>query len=103
MSTAQIRSLVRKGFSAALVSAVATVLAACAVGPDYRRPDVATPDEFVAADAVPVSRAEVENEFWISFQDPLLTELIEDSLRSNHDVRIALSKLSEARALRGEA
>ena len=78
-------------------------LAACAVGPDYRRPEVATADEFVATDAVQISHAEIESDFWTSFNDPLLTELIEDSLRANHDVRIAVSKLSEARALRGEA
>jgi multidrug efflux system outer membrane protein len=101
--SAQFRSLVRRGFSTVVVSAVATILAACAVGPDYHRPDVATADDFVATNAVQVSHAEIENDFWTSFNDPLLTELIEDSLRSNHDVRIALSKLSEARALRGES
>jgi outer membrane protein, multidrug efflux system len=101
--SAQFRTLVRNGLSTALVGAVATVLAACAVGPDYSRPKVATADEFVATDALQVSRAEIENDFWTSFNDPLLNELIEDSLHANHDVRIALSKLSEARALRGES
>jgi multidrug efflux system outer membrane protein len=99
----QFNFILRRGFSGLLTTAVALVLAACAVGPDYRKPSVATPDEFIAIDSLNVSSADIENEFWTWFDDSLLTELIEDSLRSNHDVRIALAKLGEARALRKES
>jgi multidrug efflux system outer membrane protein len=85
-----------------LAASVLMVLAACAVGPDYRRPEVATSDQFVETNAAQFSAADVEGDFWTSFNDPLLTELIEQSLKANHDLRIALSRLSEARALRGE-
>jgi multidrug efflux system outer membrane protein len=85
-----------------LAASVLLVLAACAVGPDYQRPEIATSDQFVETNAAQFSTADVEGDFWTSFNDPILTDLIEQSLRANHDLRIALSRLSEARALRGE-
>src|SRR5687768_8915121 len=85
----------------AMVSAL--LLAACAVGPDYRRPEVATPDTFVGVDATQFSAADVEREFWKGFNDQQLNELIERALAANHDIRIATARLREARALRGEA
>src|SRR5690606_20681183 len=49
------------------------------------------------------SHAQVEHDFWTQFNDPQLNELIEEALSANHDVRIAMARLREARALRGEA
>src|SRR5688572_17439203 len=85
-----------------LATLSALVLAACAVGPDYRRPEIATPDNFVGVDATQFSTAEVEREFWKGFNDEQLNELIERALSANHDIRIASARLREARALRGE-
>jgi multidrug efflux system outer membrane protein len=79
------------------------LLAACAVGPDYRRPEVATPDQFVGVDGTQFSTADVEREFWRAFNDEQLNEIIERALTANHDIRIATARLREARALRGEA
>ena len=85
----------------AMVSAV--LLAACAVGPDYHRPEVATSDQFVGTDAARFSTQDVEREFWKQFNDEQLNDLIERALVANHDIRIATSRLREARALRGQA
>jgi multidrug efflux system outer membrane protein len=85
------------------VLAVSLVLAACAVGPDYKEPKVATPDQFVSADAGQFSPAAVESDFWKGFADEQLNTLIEKALTANHDIRIAAARLREARALRGEA
>jgi multidrug efflux system outer membrane protein len=90
------------GWSRASVLLASALLAACAVGPDYERPRVATPDSFVNL-AEGVSPQELEREFWRSFDDETLNELIERALARNHDVRIALARLREARALRSEA
>ena len=79
------------------------ILAACAVGPDYRKPQVPAPDEFIGVENVTFTTAEVERDFWKSFNDPLLDQLVEQALASNHDIRIATTRLREARALRGEA
>jgi len=85
------------------VLAVSMVLAACAVGPDYKEPKVATPDQFVSATAGEFSPAAVESDFWKGFGDEQLNALIEQALTANHDIRIAAARLREARALRGEA
>ena len=79
------------------------ILAACAVGPNYREPEVPAPQEFIGAENVKFTTAEVERDFWKSFNDPLLDQLVEQALDSNHDIRIAMTRLREARALRGEA
>ena len=85
------------------VLAVSAVLAACAVGPDYKQPQTTAPDQFVGADATEFSPADVEQDFWKSFGDEQLNGLIEQALKANHDIRIATARLREARALRGEA
>ena len=86
-----------------LATVSALLLAACAVGPDYRRPEVVTPDNFVGVDATQFSTADVERDFWKGFNDEQLNELIERALSANHDIRIVTARLREARALRGEA
>jgi outer membrane protein, multidrug efflux system len=86
-----------------ITAAVASVLAACAVGPDYERPATSVADTFVGVDQAQFSTTEVEREFWKAFNDPQLDALIEEALNANHDIRIATARLREARALRGEA
>ena len=78
------------------------ILTACAVGPDYRKPEVATPDSFVGVDGAQFSTADMEREFWKAFNDEQLNDMIEQALAANHDIRIATARLHEARALRGE-
>ena len=85
------------------VLAVSAVLAACAVGPDYKQPQTTAPDQFVGVDGTEFSPADVEQDFWKSFGDEQLNGLIEQALTANHDIRIAASRLREARALRGQA
>ena len=63
-----------------LVMLSALLLAACAVGPDYRRPEVATSDQFVGVDGAQFSTADVEREFWKAFNDEQLNEMIERAL-----------------------
>lgn len=85
------------------VLAVSAVLAACAVGPDYKQPEVATPDQFLTTNEQQFSPADVESDFWKAFGDEPMNTLIEQALTANHDIRIATARLREARALRGEA
>lgn len=85
------------------VSAALGVLAGCAVGPDYVAPVVPTPETFHEASADMQAKAEIDLQWWRSFGDQQLTDLIENSLRANHDLEAALAKLNEARALRRSA
>ena len=87
---------------------LALALGGCAVGPAYRPPAaplVATFDAAQAADGQlsSFSAEPVGAQFWHEFKDPLLDELMTTALASNHDIRIALSRLHEARSLRRSA
>jgi multidrug efflux system outer membrane protein len=76
---------------------LAALLGGCAIGPDYTRPPVATPEAFrgqATAEAASVADAP----WWEVFHDPVLKELIERALRNNYDVAIAAARVQEARA-----
>jgi len=84
--------------------AAALFLAGCAVGPNYREPQMDLPQQFGSAQADRFTAEESDvSQFWTVFDDATLTRLVNDSLLANHDLRIALSRLNEARALRGAA
>lgn len=76
------------------------LLAGCAVGPDYKRPDVPLDKSFANATIGGYSEEAIEREFWKGFNDELLNGLIADAEKSNHDLRIAQANLREVRALR---
>jgi multidrug efflux system outer membrane protein len=82
---------------------LASLLTACAVGPDYVKPDTPLPKEFAGADASSFTRAEVPSKFWSVFDDPVLSGLVEEALTANHDLRIAAARFNEARGLRRDA
>ena len=65
----------------ALLSA-ALLLAGCAVGPDYKRPELQVPPEFRGHPAdVPVSEKSIADlAWWEVFQDPVLQELLRTAL-----------------------
>ena len=72
----------------------------CALGPDYERPPVAEPDSFrmqQGATMEEVSLADLG--WWELFQDENLQALIRKALVENTDVRIAVARVREARAL----
>ena len=92
------------GKSIALLSA-ALLLSGCAVGPNYKRPTVAVPTAYRGA--VPDSTPQTETaslgdqKWWDIFQDEQLRTLIRTALQQNYDVRIAASRILEARAQLG--
>jgi len=81
---------------ASLAVLPALLLAGCAVGPNYKRPAVAVPDQYRAAAADPASLADKK---WSElFQDDALRQLIETALQHNFDLSIASERVLEARA-----
>jgi len=87
-----------------LAPVAAAVLAACAVGPDYHAPETRPAARFDGLEGTYSADTEKSGqaigEFWRSFSDPTLDTLVDGALRSNYDVRIALARVEEARALR---
>src|SRR5712692_3087175 len=80
------------------------LLAGCAVGPNYKRPQVAVPDQWTVAPARGTStRPQQTDAWWASFQDSELNSLIERAVGRNLDLKLALERVVEARAARGIA
>lgn len=95
--------MVRKLVSFSVAATIAVTLAACAVGPDYHRPTVQTQPTFVEAEPAVYSTDDSIGPFWGQFNDDLLNGLVIQALATNHDLRIALAHLQQARALRTQA
>jgi outer membrane protein, multidrug efflux system len=81
----------------------ALLLAGCAVGPDYLRPQLALPEAW-RNEAKPVE-APVETlanlAWWTLFEDPVLDALVSEALANNRDLKIALARVDEAAGLLG--
>jgi NodT family efflux transporter outer membrane factor (OMF) lipoprotein len=84
-----------------VLATTAALLAACAVGPNYVRPDTPVPARFAqAADTAAPQAVPAPNvAFWQAFGDTELTRLVEDALDANHDLRVALAHYDSANAL----
>src|SRR5712691_5054547 len=81
-----------------------SLFAGCAVGPNYKRPQVAVPTQWtVAATRGTETKSLETDEWWASFQDPELNSLVERSASRNLDLKLALERVQEARAARGVA
>jgi NodT family efflux transporter outer membrane factor (OMF) lipoprotein len=81
-------------------SAVALMITACAVGPNYHQPKTTAPDEFIdRSRAAPASSADSVDpaRWWHSLNDPHLDSLVERAIQANPDIEIALTRLQEAR------
>jgi outer membrane protein, multidrug efflux system len=90
---------IAKLLTAAFVSGV---LSGCAVGPNYHRPAVQTPNSFRGLADNPQIQAQTTSyadlPWWQVFQDPKLQELIRTALKQNYDLQLATERISAARA-----
>jgi multidrug efflux system outer membrane protein len=76
---------------------------ACAVGPNYVRPPVAPPEDY-RGHVGPVEAASLADlPWWEVFEDPVLQQLILDALNANYDLKTAVYRVEQARALLGVA
>jgi multidrug efflux system outer membrane protein len=76
----------------------ALLLGGCALGPDYKRPAVTPPPAF-RSDAQNLTNSLGDTPWWQLFQDETLQSLIRVALTNNYDVRIAASRVEQARAV----
>jgi multidrug efflux system outer membrane protein len=75
------------------------VLTACAVGPQYTRPETHAPAAYDRLDPAEYTTDEPIVDFWTQFNDPLLEGLVADALAANHDLRIVAARMESARAI----
>ena len=66
------------------------LLGGCAIGPDYRKPEITAPPAWM----VDIQKAQdtANTTWWGQFNDPVLNELIGTALRENRDLRIATAR-----------
>ncbi|BAN35509.1 NodT family RND efflux system outer membrane lipoprotein [Sulfuricella denitrificans skB26] len=87
----------------ALPAILLAVLSGCAsVGPDYIKPDMGISANWANA-STKSDAAQDLSQWWQQLHDPLLSDLIEQSLKASPDLRSAQAKLRESRARRGLA
>ncbi|MCP3728178.1 TolC family protein [Paraburkholderia sp. CNPSo 3272] len=85
---------------------VAGLSTACAVGPNYVRPNVAMPGLFQGQDAVDQRHTVASSDlvtWWTGFGDPQLTRFVALALEQNLDLAQAAARVSQARAGLGAA
>jgi len=84
---------------------VALLLSGCTMGPNYKRPTVAVPPAYrgIAPDAPAQTESASlgDQKWWDVFQDGQLRSLVRTALQQNYDLRIAASRILEARAQLG--
>ncbi|BCL75222.1 adeC/adeK/oprM family multidrug efflux complex outer membrane factor [Jeongeupia sp. HS-3] len=78
--------------------AIASLLGGCAMEPDYQRPVLEMPKQ-VGTASQPATLPAIKWQDY--FTDPALTPLIRDALANNRDLRVAMARVEEARALYG--
>lgn len=65
----------------------ALLVGGCAIGPDYVRPDVTTPDTFLHNDGNKTAQRNVDTQWWKNFYDEALNRAIEEAQTSNYDLQ----------------
>src|SRR5256885_6107711 len=78
-----------------------SLLTGCAVGPDFRSPEIDVSSHFLGQEAVAhrgvQSKADL-NTWWAGFDDPLLTRFISLALEQNLDIAQAAARVAQSRA-----
>lgn len=89
----------------AAIAAALLGLSGCTVGPDYVNPEITAAAQWQTELRNGLYSQQIDARtlatWWQSFDDPVLSELIEMAVLSNLDVRAAVARLKEARARRG--
>jgi len=80
-----------------LIAAASSALVSCAVGPDYKRPDLRVPAGYKGATGPAAPAPVLPTEWWTLFNDPGLSRLAGETLAANLDIRAAIARVDQAR------
>ncbi len=89
--------------STAGIVLASSLFAACAVGPSYRRPEIASPAETRGQVRPPEAASLADEAWWEVFHDDALKDLIGEALKNGYDLRLSAWRVEEARANAGIA
>ncbi len=80
----------------------------CAVGPDYKPPELAAPEKFVLQEAFKKlesinrqkeNKLQIHLNWWQGFPDPVLDALVYTGIENNYNIQVASASLKEAKEL----
>ncbi len=74
------------------------ILNSCSVGPDYQRPQNLTDEQLFTATGATKNTQQTGKDWYKNFSDPTLDKLISTGLADNLSIKIASSRLKQARA-----
>ena len=87
----------------AIAAVASLLLTGCLLGPRYRRPEMAPPEQHRFAETPAQAASIADTPWWQIFQDPQLQELIRQAIANNLDLRAATARVEQARAQAGVA
>src|SRR5499433_3972130 len=76
------------------------LLSACNLGPKYNRPTVQPPANYYTEEQASQNSI-ADQAWWELFKDPVLQGLIREALKNNYDLRLAVARVEEQKALLG--
>ena len=86
-----------------VLAATAVLLGGCAVGPNYKRPEMTVPEQHRYVERPDEAASLADEPFWQVFGDPALQNLIREATDNNLDLRTAAARVEESRAIAGIA
>jgi NodT family efflux transporter outer membrane factor (OMF) lipoprotein len=87
-----------------LLLSMVLVLSGCAVGPDYSKPETKVNENWSEkSDQRVATQSAVNSEWWKTFNDPVLDQLVQMAYQQNLSLQIAGLRILEARARLGIA
>src|SRR5262249_19299997 len=93
-------ALAWRALAAIVLGAIAT---GCPVGPNYHRPDIQTPATYRGEVTPSEATSLADAAWWEGFGDPVLQSLIQEALQNNYDLKAAVARVEQERALVGVA
>jgi len=84
---------------------ISIIIAGCAAGPDFKKPEVETPEDYQFSEALQVDSSYADSlinlQWWTLFGDTLLDTLVQIALLENKNILITASRMEQARATLG--
>lgn len=68
------------------------------IWPDYMRPKVDMPAQYVEASQQHAGETQIANNWWTLYQDETLNDLVNKTLQNNQDIKLAVARIEEADA-----
>ncbi len=86
-----------------LIPLMAVSLSGCLVGPNYTRPKVNVPTDFRGPEGAAQQASFADLPWWEVYRDDTLKGLIQTALANNYDLKVAVTRVEQARQLAAQA